>query len=145
MTESEHSARVALKLDIVVIGAGQAGLSSAYHLKQLGLTPGRVADQAGELADSLCALLLPGDVVFATRHLAGGADHKATVAAARMVAAELGLALYESVAGAPAGGSTGGPQLAVPMDPDMRERKQAALTGMPGATPRVGPVELLAA
>lgn len=33
--------RSALKLDIVVIGAGQAGLSSAYHLKMLGLTPGR--------------------------------------------------------------------------------------------------------
>ena len=33
--------RVALKTRIVVIGAGQAGLSSAYHLKQLGLTPGR--------------------------------------------------------------------------------------------------------
>lgn len=33
--------RVALKLDIVVIGAGQAGLSAAYHLKQLGLEPGR--------------------------------------------------------------------------------------------------------
>lgn len=33
--------RIALKLDIVVIGAGQAGLSSAYHLKQFGLTPGR--------------------------------------------------------------------------------------------------------
>ena len=41
--------RVALKLDIVVIGAGQAGLSSAYHLKKLGLTPGEdflVLDQA---------------------------------------------------------------------------------------------------
>ena len=33
--------RVALKVGIVVIGAGQAGLSSAYHLKQLGLAPGR--------------------------------------------------------------------------------------------------------
>src|SRR5215216_6765120 len=33
--------RVALKTDIVVIGAGQAGLSSAYHLKQRGLTPDR--------------------------------------------------------------------------------------------------------
>lgn len=33
--------RPALKLDIAVIGAGQAGLSSAYHLKQLGLAPGR--------------------------------------------------------------------------------------------------------
>lgn len=41
--------RAALKLDIVVIGAGQAGLSSAYHLKQLGLEPVRdfiVLDQA---------------------------------------------------------------------------------------------------
>ena len=33
--------RPALKLDIVIIGAGQAGLSSAYHLKQLGLEPAR--------------------------------------------------------------------------------------------------------
>ena len=33
--------RVALKTGIVVIGAGQAGLSSAYHIKKLGLTPGR--------------------------------------------------------------------------------------------------------
>ena len=33
--------RVALKLDIAVVGAGQAGLSSAYHLTKLGLTPGR--------------------------------------------------------------------------------------------------------
>ncbi len=32
---------VAVKTDIVVIGAGQAGLSSAYHLKQRGLVPGR--------------------------------------------------------------------------------------------------------
>ena len=39
--DQDQSARVALKLDIVVIGAGQAGLSSAYHLKQLGLEPGR--------------------------------------------------------------------------------------------------------
>ena len=31
------AARFALKTDIVVIGAGQAGLSSAYHLKKLGL------------------------------------------------------------------------------------------------------------
>jgi len=30
---------VRLKPDIVVIGAGQAGLSSAYHLKRRGLTP----------------------------------------------------------------------------------------------------------
>ena len=31
--------RVALKTEIVVIGAGQAGLSSAYHLKKRGLAP----------------------------------------------------------------------------------------------------------
>ena len=41
MADQDGSARIALKLDIVVIGAGQAGLSSAYHLKQLGLVPGR--------------------------------------------------------------------------------------------------------
>lgn len=29
------------KVDIVVIGAGQAGLSAAYHLKRLGITPGK--------------------------------------------------------------------------------------------------------
>lgn len=29
------------KVDIVVIGAGQAGLSAAYHLKKLGVAPGR--------------------------------------------------------------------------------------------------------
>lgn len=28
------------KVDIVIIGAGQAGLSAAYHLKKLGITPG---------------------------------------------------------------------------------------------------------
>lgn len=37
----QNTARVALKLDIAVIGAGQAGLSSAYHLAKLGLAPGR--------------------------------------------------------------------------------------------------------
>ncbi|HEX2167136.1 MAG TPA: NAD(P)-binding domain-containing protein [Longimicrobiales bacterium] len=31
----------ALRTEIVVIGAGQAGLSSAYHLKRLGLPPNR--------------------------------------------------------------------------------------------------------
>ena len=41
MTDPSPNTRTAIKLDIVVIGAGQAGLSSAYHLKQLGLTPGR--------------------------------------------------------------------------------------------------------
>ena len=43
------TSRVALKTDIVVIGAGQAGLSSAYHLKKRGLAPGRgfvVLDQS---------------------------------------------------------------------------------------------------
>src|SRR5215207_7825329 len=38
-----------LKTDIVVIGAGQAGLSSAYHLKRRGLAPNRgfvVLDQS---------------------------------------------------------------------------------------------------
>lgn len=29
------------KVDIVVIGAGQAGLSAAYHLKRMGLSPGK--------------------------------------------------------------------------------------------------------
>lgn len=43
--------RVTVKTDIVVIGAGQAGLSSAYHLKHRGLVPGRgfiVLDQSPE-------------------------------------------------------------------------------------------------
>jgi len=42
---------VAIKTEIVVIGAGQAGLSSAYHLKQRGLEAGRgfvVLDQSPE-------------------------------------------------------------------------------------------------
>jgi hypothetical protein len=38
---TEQSLPAALKLDIVVIGAGQAGLSSAYHLRKLGMQPGR--------------------------------------------------------------------------------------------------------
>src|SRR5690606_23458069 len=40
---------ITIKTDIVVIGAGQAGLSSAYHLKQRGLAAGRgfiVLDQS---------------------------------------------------------------------------------------------------
>ena len=32
---------IAVKVDVVVIGAGQAGLSSAYHLRELGLEPDR--------------------------------------------------------------------------------------------------------
>lgn len=43
------SGRAALKTEIVVIGAGQAGLSAAYHLKRLGVAPVRgfiVLDQA---------------------------------------------------------------------------------------------------
>ncbi|WP_341878512.1 NAD(P)-binding domain-containing protein (plasmid) [Aminobacter sp. P9b] len=38
---SRNDVRAAFKVDIVVIGGGQAGLSSAYHLHKLGLTPGR--------------------------------------------------------------------------------------------------------
>lgn len=41
--------KLSYRTDIVVIGAGQAGLSSAYHLKKLGLTLGRgfvVLDQS---------------------------------------------------------------------------------------------------
>ena len=33
--------RIAVKVDIVVIGAGQAGLSAAYHLRRLGFKPDR--------------------------------------------------------------------------------------------------------
>jgi cation diffusion facilitator CzcD-associated flavoprotein CzcO len=43
------AARVTLKTEIVVIGAGQAGLSSAYHLQRRGLPPNRgfvVLDQS---------------------------------------------------------------------------------------------------
>ena len=40
MAESPSSG-VRLKTEIVVIGAGQAGLSSAYHLKRRGLAPNR--------------------------------------------------------------------------------------------------------
>ena len=46
---SAPPAGVAIKTEIVVIGAGQAGLSSAYHLKQRGLEAGRgfvVLDQS---------------------------------------------------------------------------------------------------
>ena len=45
------SAQVAVKVDVVVIGAGQAGLSSAYHLQRLGLSGRRafvVLDQSPE-------------------------------------------------------------------------------------------------
>ena len=40
-TSLPRGALVAVKVDIVVIGAGQAGLSSAYHLRRLGLEPDR--------------------------------------------------------------------------------------------------------
>jgi len=49
VSDPSEAVRVAIKTRIVVIGAGQAGLSSAYHLKLLGLQPGRdfvVLDQA---------------------------------------------------------------------------------------------------
>jgi thioredoxin reductase len=39
-TRSRPTSHVALKTEVVVIGAGQAGLSSAYHLKKRGLAPG---------------------------------------------------------------------------------------------------------
>lgn len=41
MAETDRGVRAALKLDIVVIGAGQAGLSAAWHLRRLGLVPRR--------------------------------------------------------------------------------------------------------
>ena len=41
MTAPMQPTRVAVKFDVVVIGAGQAGLSAAYHLKQLGKIPGQ--------------------------------------------------------------------------------------------------------
>ncbi|HEX8692937.1 MAG TPA: FAD-dependent oxidoreductase [Longimicrobium sp.] len=41
MPQSTEGRGVALKVDVLVIGAGQAGLSSAYHLKRRGLAPNR--------------------------------------------------------------------------------------------------------
>ena len=41
LSEEAATPRVAIKTEIAVIGAGQAGLSSAYHLKRLGLAGGR--------------------------------------------------------------------------------------------------------
>jgi thioredoxin reductase len=49
LAPSAPAVRVALKTDIVVIGAGQAGLSAAYHLKRRGLASNRgfiVLDQS---------------------------------------------------------------------------------------------------
>lgn len=37
LSSEAERARVALKVDIIVIGAGQAGLSSAYHLRRIGV------------------------------------------------------------------------------------------------------------
>ncbi len=48
-TQRDDPPGVRLRTEVVVIGAGQAGLSSAYHLKRLGLAPVRgfvVLDQA---------------------------------------------------------------------------------------------------
>jgi cation diffusion facilitator CzcD-associated flavoprotein CzcO len=39
--ENPNRSRVAIKVEVVVIGAGQAGLSSAYNLRQLGLVADR--------------------------------------------------------------------------------------------------------
>lgn len=39
--DTEGPPRMRLVTDVLVVGAGQAGLSSAYHLKRRGLTPGR--------------------------------------------------------------------------------------------------------
>jgi cation diffusion facilitator CzcD-associated flavoprotein CzcO len=39
--EPSRGASVAVKIDVIVIGAGQAGLSSAYHLRRLGVEPDR--------------------------------------------------------------------------------------------------------
>jgi cation diffusion facilitator CzcD-associated flavoprotein CzcO len=49
LATSAPAVRVALKTDIVVIGAGQAGWSSAYHLKKRALAANRgfiVLDQS---------------------------------------------------------------------------------------------------
>jgi thioredoxin reductase len=49
MTARENAIGARLKTDVVVIGAGQAGLSAAYHLRRLGCTPVRgfvVLDQS---------------------------------------------------------------------------------------------------
>lgn len=48
-TDYQSPSRVLYKTNIVVIGAGQAGLSSAYHLRREGMEPGRgfvVLDQS---------------------------------------------------------------------------------------------------
>lgn len=50
-SRNESASRVIYKTEIAVIGAGQAGLSSAYHLGKQGLEPGRsfiVLDQSKE-------------------------------------------------------------------------------------------------
>ena len=41
MAEPQQSPGFAVRTDIVIIGAGQAGLSAAYHLRRRGLDPGR--------------------------------------------------------------------------------------------------------
>lgn len=41
MSQANPAIRIARKLDIVVVGAGQAGLSAAYHLRQAGLIANR--------------------------------------------------------------------------------------------------------
>ena len=41
MSTDATAPRLVVRTDVAVIGAGQAGLSAAYHLKQRGLAPGR--------------------------------------------------------------------------------------------------------
>ena len=50
-SDDPSTSGLVIKTDVVVIGAGQAGLSSAYHLQKRGLAPHRgflVLDQAPE-------------------------------------------------------------------------------------------------
>ncbi len=65
-TPASPSAGVAIKTDILVIGAGQAGLSSAYHLQQRGLEAGRgfiVLDQSPQPRRRLAVSLALADAL----------------------------------------------------------------------------------
>ncbi len=56
---SAPPAGVAIKTEIVVIGAGQAGLSSAYHLRQRGLEAGSRLRRARPVAEGGWGLAVP--------------------------------------------------------------------------------------